>query len=82
MWSDAPIDPRITSAMAMGDKMIEPGGRVKHYGERHTGSATATVVGFYHDPNTPHLQVRVKLDSQNCSYGNTWDLDRTEVPRD
>lgn len=66
-----------------GDK-IQVGDRVKHYGQRFTGSATATVTGFeiIDDPrlwNYPWVKVHVKRDNPDSqAYPSPWDWDRVE----
>lgn len=83
MWDNTPIDPSIKSMVVMGDRVVTKGSRVRHYNQSYTGSATATVVGFFPDPDTRSslMKVRVKPDRDH-SFGNTWDADRTEVASD
>ncbi len=82
--SDTPIDLNITQATVMGRKVATIGSRVKHYCQRYGGTATATVVGFYYDPEASEkwIKVRVKPDWANDQYGNTWDWDRTVIAPD
>lgn len=57
------------------------GSRVKHYGQRFTGEATATVTGFSRDQTTGHLMVLVSHDNPSNGYDmpGGWSLDRTEL---
>lgn len=54
------------------------GSRVKHYGQRWTGCATATVLGFAEEG----LRVHVRLDDAAAWPGTVWDWDRTELAPD
>jgi hypothetical protein len=83
----APIaDPAITSAEVMYRETAEIGSRVKHYGQRYTGAATATVVGFRIEPGhsyrgKPWIKVLVEHDDPLTFYNfdDGWDWDRTEL---
>lgn len=65
------------------------GSRVKHYGQRYTGCATATVTGFVRAGDTPNpmgyrddwIKVLVDHDSDESAYAfkDGWDWDRTEL---
>lgn len=83
--SDTPVDPSITEATVMYKKVAKIGDRVKHFAQRYGNPGTATVGGFYVDPEAPKLgwiKVRVKPDNPSSCYGNTWDWDRTELVSD
>jgi hypothetical protein len=63
------------------------GSRVKHYGQRYTGSATATIIGFYHEPGAffrgkPWVKVLLEHDEPNAYDQRDWDWDRTEIAPD
>jgi hypothetical protein len=84
---------QITEATVCRGDVARIGSRVKHYGQRWTGCATATVVGFrdvgHASPDRVEgylrpswIKVLVKPDRPNGPYGNTWDWDRTEVAPD
>lgn len=72
----------IETATVMYRKEAVIGSRVKHYGERFTGCATATIVGFeeqdYSYRGVPWIKVLVKQDRPSL-YGDRWDWDRTEI---
>ncbi len=77
-------DPSITSAEVMFGKRVEVGARVKHWGQRYTPFATATVIGFYHAEGfspQPWVKVLVEHDHTDTAYNFPagWDWDRTEV---
>lgn len=81
-------DPAITSAEVMYRETARIGSRVKHYGQRYTGCATATVIGFYHPGGSwrgkPWVKVLVAHDSPKTVYNfsDGWDWDRTELAPD
>lgn len=79
--SDTPIDPAITQAVIMYNQVAVVGSRVKHWAQRYTEFATATVEGFYEEASGKG-KVRVKPDKPNDTFGNTWDWDRTELAPD
>jgi hypothetical protein len=81
---------QITEATVMRGQVVRIGSRVKHWGQRWTGCATATVVGFERAGDTPNplgfapdwVKVLVEPDSEPSMYGSAWDWDRTEVAPD
>lgn len=88
-------DPAITSAEVLGRKTVKVGSRVKHFGQRYTGCATATVLGFRdvghespdHDGDArlpSWIKVLVEHDASPSGYDRPdgWDADRTEVAAD
>jgi hypothetical protein len=78
---------QITETTVMRGETARIGSRVKHYGQRWTGRATATVVGFRRVGDGPNpmgvredwIMVVVEPDSEPNSYGRAWDWDRTEL---
>lgn len=74
---------RITEALVMFQGVARIGSRVKHWGQRYTESATATVVGFTARPQHSDrhwIRVQVKPDKGDGGlYGTEWDWDRTEI---
>ncbi len=79
-------DPSITEATVMYGETARIGSRVKHYGQRYTGSATATVVGFRRaGPDEGYrgdwIKVLVEHDSEKTvhDFEGGWDWDRTEL---
>jgi hypothetical protein len=80
-------DPAITSAEIMYREQATIGSRVKHYGQRYTGCATATIIGFRlatpreMSPRT-WVKVLVEHDEPNAYDQWDWDWDRTELAPD
>jgi protein-disulfide isomerase-like protein with CxxC motif len=85
----------MTEATVMNGETAEIGSRVKHYGQRYTGCATATVVGFSEETfddltgaqkavydGHPGVKVYVEPVSEGDVYGSVWDWDRTELAPD
>jgi hypothetical protein len=62
------------------------GSRVRHYGQRYTPWATATVIGFRSDREIgrPWIKVLVKHDRPGGGYDfpDGWDWDRTQLAPD
>ena len=81
--STVEIDLTITEAVVIGGRVARIGDRVKHFGERFTGDATATVIGFNQlgQVGPSRIKVIVKPDSPNSVYASFpgWDWDRTEL---
>ncbi len=78
-------DPAITSARVMYRRVAEIGTRVRHYAQRYTPWATATVVGFYKQPGHDWIRVLVEPDRPGNRDGlqaGDWDWDRTIVESD
>lgn len=85
---------QIREATVLRGDVARIGSRVKHYGQRWTGCATATVVGFrdvgHASPDHEEgylrpswIRVAVKPDAEvGTVYGTEWDWDRTEVAPD
>ncbi len=83
---------KITEAEVMLGDVARVGSRVKHFGQRYTEWATATVVGFQSigDPGVENpmgfrdgwIKVLVEPDSDRDVYGLEWDWDRTELAVD
>lgn len=77
------VDLTITEAEVMYGETARVGDRVKHFGERFTGLATATVVGFNRcgDIRPSQIKVIVKPDNPDSPYASLpgWDWDRTEL---
>lgn len=73
----------------MNGQRARVGSRVKHFGERYTGGATATVVGFCTDRSgayrqQPWIKVLINPDAPESAFGRQglehgWDWDRTEL---
>jgi hypothetical protein len=81
--SETPIDdPAITEVEVMYGQVVHRGSRVKHFGQRYTCWATATVVGFYYHEG--RIKVLLKHDDPDEPYNFTggWDADRTELTPD
>jgi hypothetical protein len=75
----------IRRARVMSGETAEVGSRVKHYAQRWTGCATATVVGFsIADKPAAWVRVHVEHDSAVSAeqYPSPWDWDRTEIAPD
>jgi hypothetical protein len=82
-------DPAITEVTVMGGQLVTRGARVKHYAQRFTGCATATVTGFYNAGTEKHpwIMVLITGDDPNeyfseCGQIRGWDYDRTQVAPD
>jgi hypothetical protein len=72
----------IMEAKVMFRQVAQLGSRVKHYAQRWTGCATATVIGFKDvGEGRPWIRVLVEPDKPD-QYGNEWDWDRTEIAPD
>jgi hypothetical protein len=75
----------VDSATVLGDRTVQVGSRVKHYGQRWTGCATATVIAINVDvpgfrPDWARIAVR---QDDNANWPTSvWDWDRTEVAPD
>jgi len=76
-------DEAITEATVMYGETAKIGSRVKHYAERYTPYATATVTGFSHDSKSHSwVKVHIKHDNPGTVYSSPWDWDRTELTPD
>jgi hypothetical protein len=75
----------ITEAEVSHGKIAKIGDRVKHFGQRYTGCATATIVGFermegHYWRGKQWVKVVVEIDPKDSGmYGTRWDWDRTEL---
>jgi hypothetical protein len=77
----------IQHAPVMSGDVAVVGSRVKHYAQRFTGCATATVVGFsIADKPTRSAWVSVHVEHDSAvsaeQYPSPWDWDRTELAPD
>ena len=79
--NDAPEVSELSEATVMYGETARIGSRVKHFGQRFTGCATATVTGFREQDGW----VKVLVDHDNPESAHNfpaWDWDRTELAPD
>lgn len=82
-------DPSIETVTVLGRNVVRRGDRVKHYSQRWTGCATATVIGFYNERGATNPWMRVLALGDNPSeyfsqlgHDRGWDYDRTQAATD
>ncbi len=80
-----PDPENIRRAEVMMEKTVVVGDRVRHYGQRFTSRATATVTGFSiaedmrdtEHPGRPWVKIHVDQDAPGSWHKDEWDWDRT-----
>jgi hypothetical protein len=82
-------DSSIQEVAVLHRDTVRRGDRVKHWAQRYTGCATATVIGFYNEGTAanPWMMVLVSGDNPENYFSEAglergWDYDRTQLAPD